>query len=477
MSLPQHSQSVQLNLFSEVENYHNPSRFGFFTLLTRNKTSDRLVQSCHKLTLMRETLMCLDRNLDTYISQAEFKRPSRLIMNLTCMSVAFADLDLWHEAKKVKVDGKWVYDKRDKELAERWEGMTEAQAVATLLQHCADEGIPLPNVIMSTGRGLYVKWFMSKPAPAQALMRYNKLQETIVNLFEPWRADINAKDASRVLRLENTVNSKSGTTCKVVWCNENLYDFEFLCSEFLPMCREDYNAQQKLKAESYQRYKNYQLQLIKTGGQNKKGLKLFNQMELNWARCCDIRKLAELRGGVPVGERDKFLWVAASFASWVMTLEAKEIDALGKEFAPGLSNSEIHNYTSSVVNRLKLSRKGEKVTYRWTDENGVEHQKLVDPRYKYRNSTLIKLFNITPAEQQKMQTIIGLEEKRERARLREEERRRAEGAIPRAEYLNIADQKRQEARLRCEQGESQVAIAKAMGISRTAVQYYLLNNK
>ncbi|NYZ70404.1 replication protein, partial [Endozoicomonas sp. SM1973] len=114
------------------------------------------------------------------------------------------------------------------------EGLTWA-----LIEFCQQEGLPPPSLVLFSGRGLYAKWILTTPVPRQALPRWNACQRELVNRLSEFGADTGAKDASRVLRIVNTVNSKSGERVRVVYVNGSMenplrYNFEELCETLLP---------------------------------------------------------------------------------------------------------------------------------------------------------------------------------------------------------------------------------------------------
>ncbi|MBD4921508.1 replication protein, partial [Xanthomonas citri pv. citri] len=67
-----------------------------------------------------------------------------------------------------------------------------------------------------------------------------------------------AKDASRVLRLVNTVNTKSGNVCRVVHIETGQdgepirYGFEYLAEALLPVARWTVEQQRRDRAERRQ---------------------------------------------------------------------------------------------------------------------------------------------------------------------------------------------------------------------------------
>lgn len=95
--------------------------------------------------------------------------------------------------------------------------------------------------------------------------------------------------------------------------------------------------------------------------------------------------------------------------------------------------------------------------------NGV----AVDPRYRFRNETLIstKWLGVTEEEQKHMSTIIGKEEARKRAAERSRKQRAEQGAQTLAERKeSVAERKNHAIQLR-EKGLTWSAIAKELGYS------------
>ncbi|MBD4960824.1 replication protein, partial [Xanthomonas citri pv. citri] len=75
--------NAQLALFSiddEARTYHDAGRTGFFSLLVAHGDDKR--QSSHKLIHMPTVLGLIDTGRDTWMTQAEFLRPNRRVVNL-----------------------------------------------------------------------------------------------------------------------------------------------------------------------------------------------------------------------------------------------------------------------------------------------------------------------------------------------------------------------------------------------------------
>ena len=110
------------------------------------------------------------------------------MVNLWRIGVHFVDLDVYR--------------------TEGW-GHEPDQWVDMIRHHCEVEGIPLPSLIVWSGRRLYCKWLLEKPLPQAALPRWTAVQRELVRRFAPFCSDPKAVPASQILRLLQTVNSKS----------------------------------------------------------------------------------------------------------------------------------------------------------------------------------------------------------------------------------------------------------------------------
>ena len=403
---------AQLKMFTPLDEancYHDTSREGFFSLLLSPSPHSEKRQASYRLSQMPVVLDRLDQSRDTWMSQAEFVAPNRRVVNLARIGLLFADLDTYRQP--------WSQGRSPERLAQ------------DVLFFCRDEGIPPPSILVFSGRGIQAKWLLEGTLPRKALPRWNACQRHLVDRLAVAGADPAAKDASRVLRLVNTVNSKSGEVCRVVHVEPGpdgepiRYNFEYLAETLLPVARWELEAAQKA------RQARQNLKLVQ--GYQKSNLRALNGRQLAWDRLEDLRLLAQLRGGVGEGERMlhlfwhlNFLLLSGATNSSLMYHEAA---TLARELDPSW------NYRSrelmTLYAKAKMYEAGEKIEF-----NG----KQFAPLYTPKNATLISLFSITDAEQQRLGTLISkdmaLERRQERDRKRDETRRRAAGAIDRATY-------------------------------------------
>lgn len=433
---------AQLDLITEPQHYHDVQRWGWFSVLTRQRADGgRLRQSSYPLRYLPDVTQAAPRDRDTYISQGEFAKPNRRVLNLTRIGLMFLDID--------PVDG---------------HHLDPDQWAMRLLMACQDEGIPAPSLIVFSGRGYHLKWLLSSPVPRQALPRWNLAQRNLVERFAYLGADANAKDASRVLRLEGTVNTRTGENCRVVWIDRDpatgsplRHGFDGLFDELVDMPREE------LKETIRQRGQGNPFRMVKGG---RYGLRKFSQRTLAWDRLEDLRRLAAMRADNLEGSRMLFLHWCLNFMALAEPIKAShlhyEARTLAAELAPGWSYHDCD--LSTQYAKAKAHARGETIEF-----NGQTYSPLYTPR----NQTLIDTFQITADEERQLKTIISKAEAARRHAERERERRRKAGAIDRGEYLSQAEQRREEAQKLRAEGLSYRKIATAMGTSVSQVQRML----
>jgi hypothetical protein len=418
----------------ELFEYHDETRTGFFSLLLKQE-SQTPQQKSYPLSDMATVIKLLPKDKNSYISQGEFFRPNRRVVNLARIGLCFVDIDTYHSGLM-----------RGKQL--------DAQ-VQTLLWHISDLGIPEPSLVMFSGRGLYAKWILETPVPKQALPRWNALQRQLVTALEPLGADQGAKDASRVLRIEGTVNSKSGEVARVVWSSEEKYNFDLFCECVLPVSREviEKNRQKK------------QLKAVERSKTPCKQRKTKSIQMLNWTRLNDLRAICELRGGVSEGERMlmmfwqlNFLLLSGATNPNQMFYEAL---SLGRQLDPHWTFNQSDLSTLYIKARAHFA--GERISL-----DGKRYSPLYTPKNQY----LIDLFNITGDEQKLLKTIIDSNEGAERDRNRKRLARAKAGA-----KAHASEETRAEARKMADSGMSQRAIAKMLGVGVGTINSWLKSKR
>lgn len=156
--------------------------------------------------LQTEANNCQGRK-DTYISMNTFTRPSRRIDYLAKLKHVFVDLDCY----KTEYAKNPYYKQGILEILEK---------------DYFNIKMPKPNMIIDSGRGLYLIWNIDEHK--NAFPRWNRVQKYLNTLLKEFGSDSNAIDAARVLRLPGSINSKSKSKVKVLESNlekHSLYEF------------------------------------------------------------------------------------------------------------------------------------------------------------------------------------------------------------------------------------------------------------
>ena len=135
------------------------------------------------------------------------------------------------------------------------------------------KNIPTPNFIIDSGRGLYLIWLIKK-VPRMALPLWKAVEEYFYRTLKEFGADIQALDATRILRIPGSINSKTHTEVKIIDNYDYLYDLREIQNEYMPELSE--KAPIRL-------------------GRPKKVKYIYRERSLYYARIQDLIKLCELR--------------------------------------------------------------------------------------------------------------------------------------------------------------------------------------
>ena len=305
---------------------------------------------------------------------------------------------------------------------------TKEQILMQLEADYFNKSIPRPNLIIDSGRGLYLIWLINS-VPSKALPLWKAVEEYLYSVLKQFGADRQALDPTRVLRVPGSINSKSRTTVKIIEEYDYIYDLREIQKEYLPDLEE---------------------KKVKKKGRPRKTVFIHRERSLYYARIQDIIKLCELREYDLRGHREFILFLYRYYLCYFLEDTQKALEdvlELNREFISPLSETEVIRATRSAEN-VYLSKNKE---------------------YKYKNETLIEKLDITEHEETYMTTIISKREYRRRDRVYQknkyQEKLRADGKLTKKEQINI---QRQKIKALLEQGFSQKDISKELNIpSRT----------
>lgn len=288
--------------------------------------------------------------------------------------------------------------------------------------------IPQPNFLIDSGRGLYYV-LLIEPVPSMAMPLWYAIQRYLYNELKEFGADANALDPTRVLRVVGTVNSKSNSYVEVLDMNSYKYTLKEIQREYLPEISE--------KRE-------------KKKGRPKKIVSLFNEYSLYHARILDIIKICELREYDVKGHREVILFLYRYFTCCFIQDPKEALEKaleLNYMFKEPLSEREVIRDTKSA------------------------EKAYIDKKYKYTNTKLIEVLNITLEEQMHLKTIISGKEKYRRCadkkKATQKDKRRNENGLTNKQQ-EIKDLKIKIKDLK-DKGHSIREIAKILEISKSKV--------
>ncbi len=406
-------QAIKLNIDDEInidkskehlEKLHGNSN-GYMTVASKNPNYSQWHYKKEELLDKTEEIV---NGINDYISQNTFYKPQRRIENIKELRAVYIDIDCYNS--------KYTKD-----------------AVQYFLEHdLYGYKIPRPNYLIDSGRGLYYI-VLIKPVPSMALPLWYAVQRYLFNTLKEFGADANALDPTRVLRIVGTMNSKSGTSVKVL----DEYDYEYSLREI----QEGYLPEISPNK-------------TKSKGRPKKMVSLFTEYSLYYARLMDISKICELRNYDVEGHREVILFLYRYYSA-CFTEDAEEalIRALelNSMFTKPLPKNEVIRDTKSATKAY---------------ENKL---------YKYTNTKLIQILDITLDEQQYLKTIISGKEKYRRCaedkKAKQRAKRRNEKGLTKKQQ-ELKDLKDKVEKLKIE-GLSLREISKELNISLGKVQRVL----
>jgi hypothetical protein len=290
------------------------------------------------------------------------------------------------------------------------------------------------------------------------LPRWQAIQKVLAHSLTQFGADFKALDAARVFRLGGTINSKSGTIVRPTWIGSTeRWDFEDLATEVLPHTRAEIAI---FAAERAKRRAERPESVARPG----RRLSVATYWE---TVLTDLQRLRKHRwfGDLPSGQRDAWLFLACNSISWLAPPCAlrREFYTLAAE-AGGWTEKESESRMFTIFKRAHLASQGK--TFTWQG-------KEVDPRYRFKASTMIDWLQIEPSEMREanLRVLVDQDVRRERdrerwhAEQRTEKRRAAAGGVDRATYEATAHQKAEDILRMLDHLGSTKAVAEALGIT------------
>ena len=317
--------------------------------ITKAKISDKGYKQWHYKHIQLVGLKFDEDN--EYITLNTFYKTYRRIECLKELNALFIDLDTYKT------------------------GFTKEQILMNLNENYFGKNIPIPNLIIDSGRGLYLIWLIKK-VPSMALPLWKAIEEYFYKILKEFGADRQALDATRILRVPGSFNSKTHTEVKIIDNYDYLYELREIQNEYMPELSE--------KAP-------------KRRGRPKKVSFIYRERSLYYTRLQDLIKLCELREYHLKGHREFILFLYRYYLCYFTEDTEKSLNdtiELNNMFKQPLREQEVIRATKSAE-KVYLSKNKD---------------------YKYKNETLINLLQISDDEQREMKTIISKEEYKRRDR-------------------------------------------------------------
>ena len=318
---------------------------------------------------------------DVYISQNTFNNKSRRLIHLKELKALYIDIDCY----KMNLS---------------------KEAVKYFMENDLYGQIPVPNMLIDSGRGLYYIIFLENTM-AEELPKWQLVEKYLYEKLKDLGADNKALDATRVLRVTGTVNSKNNSIVKVIDTYDYQYTLDEIIENYIPEIIEDRKEKQKPKG-------------VRKKGRKKKFVSLFTLYNLYYTRFKDIKKLVEIRNFNMTGYREVTLFLIRYFLNVYHgddDLVMEEVLEINNSFTEPLEKDEVFKATLSGATRA------------------------TENVYKYSNDKLIKLLDITPLEQKEMATIISKSEKYYRNNKNRRDNRRNENGLTKRESDKLKNER------------------------------------
>lgn len=321
-----------------------------------------------------------------------------------------------------------------------------------IFELAAQNVIPMPTMIVDSGRGLHVYWRI-KNAPYGALYSWQEIEDMLYHRLKHLGADRQATDATRLLRLPNTINSKSNSECNVLWIDDkteySMYDLKDKYIKVKKKPKTSTKTTNKVIANAF-----------------------FNSYSLHMDRSTDLITLCELRKYKVEGHRNMLLHC---YAYWIgIYVRSKEeladsVNNLNNKFKPPLKQTEVNAILRCVPKAIDKF-----IAYEQGIRNGeakrVSKNMKDKAGYWYKNETLIERLGITSEEQRHLKTIIGTRVKYDRNNEKRKNKRRNEnGLTPRQQQKQDLINKVKELK---EQGLKQTEVANQLQKSLRTIKGY-----
>lgn len=454
-ALKKHNELAE-KLYSEKDNedfLEYEDLYAYLNMLYRNSRDTDFISVFDGLLKRRWGVKCINSNLlykllnqyDTYISVNNFYTPNRCTSSKTVkINAVLIDLDYYN--------------------IPRLQNLSAVEMIKTLRNEI---DYLEPSFYVDSGRGLYLIWLLNETySTVNSRKFYKNIEEMLINKFKDYGADEKVKDLARVIRMPGTINSKTKKKVSIILprsIENDIIAYSDNAVRFELSDIKEYFNDDKPSVKSVKNNKRKQ-------SKESKVISINNFLTLNYSRAVDLETLVEIRKDL-TGSREELLFLYRLnllYANLDRHEALKKTLELNNKLNHPLSENEVKTATRSaetnadIFNRLKA---------KYDEKNGCFNTYLSQNGcYLYKNSTIIKLFNISAEEQKYMKTLIDSNEKNRRKRLKYAEQIKSEGKTSKQDELLIL---RKKIKALLDQGFSAKDIIKQLNLPRRTVYNHI----
>lgn len=272
-----------------------------------------------------------------------------------------------------------------------------------------------PSFFVDSGNGMYI-FYLLNDVPKQMTAIWQQIENYLVDQFERYGADKQAKDVSRVLKVCGSINSKTGRRVTLIADEDPIrYNLIDIKEKLMPnkYTKEEWNKLKELRKKRKREYK------TKTKNKSDKIKYLFTIKSLNYNRALDISKLIELRNFDIKGQRDFMLYLYGLFTMYhTENIEQvkQQVNILNKSLKEPLEGYETESMCNTIMSEYNLLKSK-------IESYGALGLKSNLTKYLreqgciiYSNEGVIKRLGIQPTEMEHLKTLIDKTEKAKRKR-------------------------------------------------------------
>lgn len=344
------------------------------------------------------------------------------------------------------------------------------------------ELIPKPSFIINSGRGIYIIWLLHDSiASKKALHLYDKIQDEIVDLFEEYGADAQAKGANGYLRLPGTYHPIAKSKVTIVQHDLTArYTLGQLEDMLLPE-RVEYLEKRKFKKQK-----------ISNPSETKKTNGKLHQAGYNICLQKDLHQLLLIRGYEIHGYRSFWLMIMhhSLMRSGIPESEVmRRIHYYNNRFRTSLPTTEVDSLVKGSIKRFedwqteqlllkKLSQTPNHEKKAIKEELKKLRGKFKNCGYNFSSNHLVDIFKVKAIEYEHLTVIAPDEVRAERKRIKRKANYEKENEVKRTKRRNkkgltkrqaVKEEKYITIKTLLQQGFKQSEIVKKIEVSKSYV--------